>query len=146
MTFLRRLDHVAVAVYDTDAALGYFRDRLGLPVAHAEDNAAAGVRMTYLDAGNSYIQLLSPKSANAVLRGHLERHGEGVHHLCFAVDDVAAVLDAWAGGPTRRPAVGSGRGRPAAFLPGPAGHGVRIECTSFDRASDVDARPGWLSD
>src|SRR2546425_12819764 len=60
MTVLRRLDHVAVAVRDTDDALHYFRDRLGLEGSRSEEIESPHVRLTYLDPGNAYIQLVEP--------------------------------------------------------------------------------------
>ncbi len=144
MPTLRRLDHVAVAVRDTDDALAYFRDRLGLAVAHTEELATPHVRLTYLDAGNAFVQLLEPLDPDGDLARWLDEHGEGLHHVCFGVDDVlgaAAELAADGAAPTR----GSGRGRVSAFVPGPIEHGVRVECTQFRREEDVDATPGWLS-
>jgi methylmalonyl-CoA/ethylmalonyl-CoA epimerase len=143
MTPLRRLDHVAVAVRDTEDALRYFRDRLGLRVARAEELDSPHVRLTYLDAGNAYIQLIEPLAADGDLARWLDEHGEGVHHICFGVDDVLAAagelsLDG------ASPTAGSGRGRVSAFVPGAVAHGVRVECTEFRRDEDVDGTRGFL--
>ena len=143
MTRLRRLDHVAVLVRDTEAALGYFRDRLGLEVARSEEIAAPHVRLTYLDTGNAYLQLVEPLDPTHELARALEEHGEGLHHICFGVDDVLAAAQELAADGAE-PRAGSGRGRVSAFVPGPAEHGVRVECTEFHRDEDVDATPGWL--
>src|SRR5206468_12707955 len=94
MTVIRRLDHVAVAVRDTDDALRYFRDRLGLEVARSEELASPRVRLTYLDAGNAYIQLLEPLDPGADLARWLDENGEGLHHICFGADDVLAAAGA----------------------------------------------------
>lgn len=143
MTVLRRLDHVAVIVRDTEAALAHFRDRLGLEVAHSEELHVPHVRLTFLDAGNAYIQLVEPLDPELELAQFLEEHGEGLHHICFAVDDVAAAAAALAPPDASEVRLGSGLGRVAAFVPGPAAHGVRIECTEF-RTEDVERMPGWL--
>jgi methylmalonyl-CoA/ethylmalonyl-CoA epimerase len=128
---IRRLDHVAVLVCDTDAALKYFAEKLGLPLVLTEDVPSAGVRLTYLDCGNTYLQLVEPLSGESELGRHLEAHGEGLHHLCFAVDDVVEGARSLADGSAEAPKLGSGRGRVSAFVPGPSHHGVRIECTEF---------------
>ena len=60
MTLLRRLDHVAVLVRDTDEALRFYSGRLGLAIASSEEIPSPHVRLTYLDAGNAYIQLVQP--------------------------------------------------------------------------------------
>jgi methylmalonyl-CoA/ethylmalonyl-CoA epimerase len=145
MTLLRRLDHVAVVVRDTDEALRYFRDRLGLEVAHAEELSRPHVRLTYLDAGNAYVQLVEPLDPDGDLARWLAANGEGLHHICFGADDplVAAASLADEGAPT--PAAGSGRGRVSSFVPGEPRHGARIECTEFRRDEDVEATPGWLA-
>ena len=143
MTPLRRLDHVAVAVRDTEEGLRTFRDRLGLRVVHSEVIAAPPVRLTYLDCGNAFLQLVEPLDADHELARWLTENGEGLHHICFGVDDVLAAAEQLApeGG---RPVAGGGRGRVSAFVPGEAPHGVRLECTEFRREEDVGETAGWL--
>ena len=143
VTPIRRLDHVAIAVGDTEAALLHFRDRLGLVVVHSEEIEQPHVRLTYLDVGNAFIQLVEPLDEGSDLARTVAANGEGIHHICFGVDDAlqaAATFSADGAAPVR----GTGRGRISSFVPGPAAHGVRIECTEFDRAADVDSTPGWL--
>lgn len=143
MTLLRRLDHVAVLVESTDAALAFYRDRLGLVVCASEEIAAPHVRLTYLDTGNAYLQLVEPLGADGPLVEWLAEHGEGLHHICFGVDDVAAAAGALSDEGTTV-TLGSGRGRLSSFVTTTASHGVRIECTGFVHADDVDGVPGWL--
>ena len=142
MTPIRRLDHVAVAVRDTDDALRYFTGRLGLRVASSEEIATPPVRLTYLDAGNAYIQLVEPLDDESAVAQWLEANGEGVHHVCFGVDDVAGAAAALGGG--GEVTLGTGRGRVSAFVPGEQSHGLRVECTQFRAAEDVTATPGYL--
>jgi methylmalonyl-CoA/ethylmalonyl-CoA epimerase len=141
---IRRLDHIGIATADTEAALAYFRDELGLEVATSEVNEKVGARLTYLDLGNAWLQLVEPLREDMPVAEYLREHGEGLHHVCFGVDD--AERDATAMGDGAAVRMGSGRGRPSAFLPGDVRHGTRIECTYFDYRSDVLERPGWLSD
>ena len=144
-TKLRRLDHVAIAVRDTEEALRYFRDRLGLQVASAEELESPRVRLTYLDAGNAYIQLLEPLEPGEPLARWLDENGEGLHHICFGVDDVlGAARELTVDGAAPTP--GGGRGRVSTFVPGSPVHGVRVECTEFRRDEDVDDTPGWRDD
>jgi methylmalonyl-CoA/ethylmalonyl-CoA epimerase len=140
---VRRLDHVGIAVRDTARALEHFAGRLGLTVVHAEELDQPHVRLTYLDAGNAFLQLVEPLDGGSDVARFLEQQGEGVHHVCFGVDDVlrdAAEL----GGGGSPPRAGRGRGRVSAFVPGSPPHGVRLECTQFVPAEDVDGRSGWL--
>lgn len=144
MTLIRRIDHVAVLVRDTDSALAFYRDHLGLRLASTEEVAEPHVRLTYLDAGNAYVQLVEPLDAGSPLAQTLSQNGEGLHHICFAVDDVLSAVATLSDDGAVASAVGSGRGRPSAFLSAADSHGVRIECTAFVREEDVDARAGWI--
>ncbi len=84
---IRRLDHVAIVIRNTDVALGHFRDKLGLTVVHSEELEQPRVRLTYLDAGNALIQLVEPLDDSSDAAHSLNEQGEGIHHICFAVDD-----------------------------------------------------------
>jgi methylmalonyl-CoA epimerase len=139
---LRRLDHVAILVSDTDAALAQFTDGLGLEVAHSEEISAPPARLTYLDCGNAYIQLVEPLANEGPLADWLDRNGDGLHHLCFGVDDVVESVTAITGDEPE--AIGSGRGRRSAFIPGSSA-GATIEVTEFRRGEDVEANAGWLA-
>ena len=145
MTPIRRLDHVAVVVRDTEAALEHFSGRLGLRVVHRDELDAPPVRLTYLDTGNAFIQLVEPLDPESELARWLGTHGEGLHHLCFGVDDVRAAVEELSdeAGPRT---LGQGRGRPSAFLGDGAPHGVVVECTEFRWRDDVDRTAGWLGD
>lgn len=142
MSPVRRLDHIAIAVRDTDRAAADLSERLGLREVHREDRSQPPIRLTYLDAGNCFVQLMEPLAADGELARWIDEHGEGVHHVCFGVDDVAASVAEI--GRTDTPAqLGGGRGRPSAFVPDRV-HGVRIECTRFVYEEDVVATEGWL--
>lgn len=126
---IRRVDHIGIVVHDIDATLPYYRDHLGLAVSHDERLPEAGVRLVYLDGGGTLIQLVQPLGPGP-LADHLERHGEGLHHLCYAVDDIPSALAALAPTANVRVVMG-GRGRRAAFLPpGPAG--IHTELTEIE--------------
>lgn len=118
---IRGVDHVALVVRDVDASLAYFTGQLGLTVIRDEVTAASGgARLVFLDAGAVAIQLVSPTGPDGPMAAHLADHGEGLHHVCLAVDDIDASLAALAPGAGVAVAVG-GRGRRTAFLPGAPG-------------------------
>lgn len=142
MSVVRRLDHVAIAVTDTERAVGELRERLGLGVTSSEELVEPPVRLTYLDAGNCYLQLVEPLDPSAEVARWLQEHGEGVHHVCFGVDAVGEAIAAISGGPPPE-RLGSGRGRVSGFVPEPVA-GMRVECTEFSRRVDVENTAGWL--
>lgn len=146
MATVRRVDHIAIAVSDTDAAMEYYCGQLGLVVVHTQVNGDPHVRLTYLDAGNVYIQLVEALDADSDAARFLATRGEGLHHICFAADDVAGAAAVSGGVPASSVVMGTGRGRDSAFVPGPPPNGVPIEYTEFRPAEDVDGVRGWLPD
>jgi methylmalonyl-CoA/ethylmalonyl-CoA epimerase len=144
VTLLRRLDHVAVLVRDTDEALRFYHERLGLPLHSTEEIEEPHVRLTYLDAGNAYLQLVEPLDPDSPLAAELDVEG-GLHHVCFGVDDVPEAV-ASLSDPGAPIVLGSGRGRRSGFISNAEANGVRIECTEFVRGEDVAATSGWPPD
>ena len=78
-----RLDHVAIVVPDTEAALLIWRDKFGLPVLFSETINNGAVRLTHLDMGNTQLQLVQPLLSDHPLAIWLAEHGPGLHHFCF---------------------------------------------------------------
>jgi methylmalonyl-CoA/ethylmalonyl-CoA epimerase len=144
MTTIRRLDHIAIAVRDTDEAISRLSGGLGLPVVGREEIDQPRVRLTYLDCGNALIQLVEPLDEETPIAAFLAEHGEGLHHVCFGVDDVSAGAAALSTDGAPPAALGSGRGRPSAFVAGERPCGVTVEVTEFRRREDVDQVAGWL--
>jgi methylmalonyl-CoA/ethylmalonyl-CoA epimerase len=132
---IRRLDHIGIVVRDTAIALTQFRDRLGFPVVAVDQPPEVPVLLTYLDMGNAYLQLVEPLDHESPIAQWLDEHGEGMHHICFGVDDLVATLDELRPPGAGQTAMGSGRGFPAAFVAGEPAHGVRIECTEIHDAA-----------
>ncbi len=145
MTPIRRLDHVAFVVRDTEAALTTYRDRFGLRVAHTEVLESLQVRLTYLDCGNAFLQLVEPLDSDTQLGRWLAEHGEGLHHVAFGVEGAVAAAAALAADGAPAAVEGQGRGRVSAFVPGEPLHGVQLECTDFVYEEDVAGSPGWLA-
>lgn len=111
---IERIDHIAIAVRAIDASLPYYRDELRLVLTHDEVLPDIGVRLAYLDAGNTMVQLVEP-TADGPVATFLAEHGEGLHHICFAVADIPAVLQRLSGESDARIFRG-GRARRCAFL------------------------------
>jgi methylmalonyl-CoA epimerase len=92
MSRLTEIDHVAIAVNDLDAAIRWYEEMFGATVAHREVVERDGVEEALLKVADSYIQLLTPVSADSPVAKYLERNGEGIHHVGYRVDDCAAAL------------------------------------------------------
>jgi methylmalonyl-CoA/ethylmalonyl-CoA epimerase len=90
---LTRIDHVGLAVRDLDAAIDFYARTFDVSVVHEEVNEEQGVREAMLAVGSSgsCIQLLAPLRPDSPIGRFLERSGEGIQQVAYAVDDVAAV-------------------------------------------------------
>jgi len=126
------LDHVAIVVPDTEAALAVWRDRVGLPVLFTEVIQGGAIRLTHLDLGNTHLQLVEPLTADHPLQLWLAEHGPGLHHLCWQVDDVAqAGADLAQRGlpPAEAQPHQAPQGKRALFMERAAAGGVQVELT-----------------
>lgn len=89
---LTAIDHVAFAVHDIFDALDTYREAFGAVVEDREVLEDEGVDVALLKVADSYIQLLAPTREDSTLTPFLAERGEGLHHVGFRVDDVAASL------------------------------------------------------
>jgi methylmalonyl-CoA/ethylmalonyl-CoA epimerase len=127
---LTEIDHVAIAVNDLEAAIGYYRDTFGAEVEHREVVESDGVEEALLKVAESYIQLLTPTRDDSPVAKYLEKRGEGLHHVGYRVDDCGAALEAVKASGGRvideAPRPGS-RGTTVAFVHPKAAFGTLIE-------------------
>jgi methylmalonyl-CoA/ethylmalonyl-CoA epimerase len=86
-----RIAHIGVAVDALDRLLPFYRDVLGLPEEPLDD--ADGARIAGLRAGDSLVELLEARSPESPVGKFVARRGPGIHHICFAVDDLTATLE-----------------------------------------------------
>lgn len=89
-----RIDHIGVAVEQIDPALELYRDRFELVVAHREVVEAQGVEALLLDVGEGHVELLAPLTPETPVGRFLAKHGPGLHHVAYKVEDIDAALDA----------------------------------------------------
>jgi methylmalonyl-CoA/ethylmalonyl-CoA epimerase len=127
---LEKIEHVALAVADLDAAIAHYKDVWGLDVEHRERVEDQGVEEAMLPLGESYLQLLGATSPDTTVGKFLERRGEGLHHIAYEVEDLEAALRqlkeqgvALIDEAPRR----GGRGHMVAFVHPKANHGLLVE-------------------
>jgi methylmalonyl-CoA/ethylmalonyl-CoA epimerase len=89
---IKRLDHVGIVVSDLDASLKTYCGELGMRLLQRILVPEQLVEAAFLDTGNSTIELIAPTDEESGTARFLEKRGEGTHHVCYEVDDVAAVL------------------------------------------------------
>ena len=89
-----RLNHVAIAVPDLEAAVATYRDQLGADVGPPQDEPEHGVRVVFITLPNTKIELLFPLGEGSPIRGFLDRNPSGgIHHICYEVADIRAARD-----------------------------------------------------
>jgi methylmalonyl-CoA/ethylmalonyl-CoA epimerase len=127
-----RLNHVAIAVPDLEAASARYRDTLGANVGAPRDHPEHGVTVVFIELPNTKIELLCPLGENSPIRGFLDRNPSGgIHHLCYEVDDILAARDRLQAAGAR--VLGSGEpktgahGKPVLFLHPKDFNGTLIE-------------------
>ena len=87
-----RVHHVAVVVKSIEAALGMYRDMLGLPLETIMDIEHDRVRIAFLGVGESKVELVEPTDDTTGVARFLATKGEGFHHVCFEVPNLAETL------------------------------------------------------
>lgn len=128
VSLFKGLDHLALAVPDTEVALVTWRDTLGFPVLYSEVVNGGTVRLTHLDLGNTHLQIVEPLTTDHPLQAWLAKNGPGLHHFCLKVDDVAEAMTT-SPVPTAPAAHQGTQGKRALFLDRTATQGVQVEVT-----------------
>jgi methylmalonyl-CoA/ethylmalonyl-CoA epimerase len=85
-----RVSHIGIAVDSLTRTAPFFRDVLGMAEVALDD--ADGARIAGFEAGGSLVELLEGNTADSPITRFIEKRGPGIHHICFAVDDLDATL------------------------------------------------------
>jgi methylmalonyl-CoA epimerase len=129
-SLLTEIDHVAIAVFDLEAAIAWYADVFGATVEHREVVESDGVEEALIRVADSYVQLLTPTRDDSPVAKYLEKKGEGLHHVAYRVDNCAQALDVVKAMGNRviddAPRPGS-RGTTVAFIHPKASFGTLIE-------------------
>jgi len=92
MTGIEKINHVAVVVADIDAALGFWRDALGLTPSGVKDMPEQKSKIAFLPVGGSEIELVQPTDSDSGIAKYLAKRGPGMHHLCLEVRDLDSTI------------------------------------------------------
>ena len=116
-----RLNHVAIAVHDLEAASRVYRDMLGAELSAPLPQPEHGVTVVFITLPNTKVELLEPLGEGSPIAGFLARNPEGgIHHICYEVDDIGAARDRLVAAGARvlgppEPKIGA-HGKPVIFL------------------------------
>ncbi|MGH2826667.1 MAG: methylmalonyl-CoA epimerase [Actinomycetota bacterium] len=132
-----RIEHIALAVANIDAAIAHYASVWGLEVSHRERVDDQGVDEAMLPLGDCHLQLLGSTTPDSTVAKFLERRGEGLHHIAYAVDDLEGTLAELKNKGIElideQPRLG-GRGHMVAFVHPRSNHGLLVEL--IQRPSD----------
>jgi methylmalonyl-CoA/ethylmalonyl-CoA epimerase len=127
-----RIAHVGIAVRALDDILPFYRDLLGLPEVELDD--ADGARIAGLAAGETLVELLEAQHPESPIGKFVAKRGPGIHHICFAVDDLDGTIARCRAAGLRLideiPRLGA-EGKRIAFLHPSATAGVLVELTEL---------------
>jgi len=127
-----RIAHVGIAVRALDEILPFYRDLLDLPEVPLDD--ADGARIGGLAAGDTLVELLEARDPDSPIGKFVAKRGPGIHHICFAVDDLDGTLGLCRAAGLRlideTPRLGA-EGKRIAFLHPSATAGVLVELTEL---------------
>ena len=136
-----RIHHVAVIVSSIEESLGLYRDLLGLPLETIMDIPSDRVRIAFLGVGQSKVELVQPTDDTTGVARFLANKGEGFHHVCFEVANLAEELTRLGidGVELIDSAPRRGAEGPVAFLHPRSCHGVLVELI------EAPGGPAWSS-
>lgn len=95
------IDHLGIAVRSLADAVPLYENALGLKCLGREEVPAQKVRTAFFDAGGVHLELLEPTAPDSPIAKFLTERGEGIHHVAFRTDDIAAQLKQAAGAGVR---------------------------------------------
>ena len=90
---LKKISHIGIAVNDIEAAARFYTESLGLKLGGVEEVADQKVKVAFLPIGEVRLELVQPTSPDSTVAKFLEKNGQGVHHVAYHVEDVAAEVE-----------------------------------------------------
>lgn len=89
---IRKIEHLGLACRSAEASALFFADVLGLPVVARETLEGMKLKVVKVRSGESVLELLEPMDGEAVISKFLAAKGEGIHHVCFEVEDLRGAM------------------------------------------------------
>jgi methylmalonyl-CoA/ethylmalonyl-CoA epimerase len=90
---MRKIEHIGIAVKDLEQANSVYAALLGKPHYKVETVESEGVDTSFFKCGDSKIELLAATNPESPIAKFIEKRGEGIHHIAFAVDDIKAEIE-----------------------------------------------------
>lgn len=123
----KRIDHIAIAVKDLDAAVETYQNNFGLVKVKEGEVAALGIRNAFLQIGDAQIELITPLTAQGPVADFLNRQEGGMYLLSLEVDDLSVAITELQNNGMRVNVAEGGEGKRIAFVSPRATHGVLLQ-------------------
>jgi len=89
---MNKIEHIGIAVKDIEESNGLFKSLFGKAHYKIEDVESEGVKTSFFQCGPNKIELLQATNDESPIAKFIEKKGEGIHHMAFAVDDIEAEI------------------------------------------------------
>lgn len=89
---IKHISHIGIAVTDLEAGIAFY-EKLGLKLESIEEVPSQKVKVAFFPCGDTRIELLAPTAEDSPIAKYIEKKGEGVQHIAFAVDDLPKELE-----------------------------------------------------
>ncbi len=123
----KRIDHIAIAVQDLEAAVATYQDNFGLTKVKGGEVPSLGIRNAFLQIGDSQIELVTPLAEQGPIADFLAKQGGGMYLLSLEVDDLDAAIAELQGKGARVNVAQGTEGKRLAFVSPKATHGVLLQ-------------------
>ncbi|MCM3766459.1 methylmalonyl-CoA epimerase [Neobacillus niacini] len=127
---IKKVDHIGIAVKSLEDSLPFYTEVLKLPLLAIEEVQSQQVKVAFLQAGETKLELLEPMSADSTIAKFIEKRGEGIHHVALGVESIEErIADMREQGIRmidEAPRPGAG-GADIAFMHPKSAHGVLVE-------------------
>ncbi len=90
---MNKIEHIGIAVKDLEASNSLFAKLLGVPHYKTEEVASEGVKTSFFKSGPNKVELLEATNPESPIAKFLEKKGEGIHHIAFAVEDIVSEIE-----------------------------------------------------
>lgn len=92
MPTVKSINHIAVVVSDMEQSLAFWQDALGIHLHEVKEVPAEASKVAFLPLAGAEIELVQPTTNDSGIAKYLAKKGQGMHHLCVEVDDIAGML------------------------------------------------------
>jgi methylmalonyl-CoA/ethylmalonyl-CoA epimerase len=88
VSMIKKVDHIGIAVRSLEMTLPFYTEVLNLPLLGIEEVKSQKVKVAFLKAGETKLELLEPTSEDSTIAKYIEKRGEGIHHVALGVDSI----------------------------------------------------------